>query len=72
MINAYVQNPGNLQNFLTAVTSNYTGVNVQTGDFDWTNLKRGLVPAVTGIAVSTFATRTGMNRHLSKIIPVKL
>lgn len=71
IINAYVQNPGNLQNFLSAVTENYTGVNVTTGDFQWTHLKRGLIPAVTGVTVSKLASRYGVNRGL-KMLPVKL
>lgn len=71
IINAYVTNPGNIQNFLSAVTSNYTGVDVVTGDFNWQNLKRGLIPAVTGVTVSKLASRYGVNRGL-KMLPVKL
>ena len=71
-INAYATNGNDVKGFLTTLSENYTGVNPVTGDFSWNSLKKGLVPAMTGLAVTAFAkykvNGTSLNTNLPKAV----
>jgi len=59
---------GDWKNAFTALAINYTGVDPNTGKFDFNNLTRGLFPLVAGLLVHKFVggSPLNLNRMLAR------
>jgi len=57
---------GEIRPALGRLTANYTGYNIDTGTWDYNELKNGLLPLFVGMIVHMAASRLGVNRMLGR------